>query len=684
LLASDFQAITHPDDLEIDLAHMRQLLAGATPTFQLEKRYLHKRGHILWVLLSASLVRDSQGRPLHLLSQIHDITERKQAESALRESEARYRYLFEESTVALWEADMSRVRQRFDEWGRQGVANLRAFFESQPGMLAEIASLVSLTDMNRAALALYGAASKAEFGQSLDRILGGNSYDGLLSQLAALADGRTEFEWEGPIHTLPGDRLTVYLRCSVVRGYEASLSKVIISITDITERKRAEERLQYAAFHDALTGLPNRALFFDRLGHVLQRQRRRRDAGFAVLFLDFDRFKVVNDSLGHLVGDQLLIAAAQRLAACVRSLDTVARLGGDEFVVLLEDLAGPDSATAVADRIQHALQQPFELNGHSIFISSSIGIVLSDTAPDRPEDILRDADAAMYRAKARGKARYEVFHDEMRTDALARLQLETDLRRAIEQEEFRVYYQPIVALESGRVTGFEALARWQHPELGLLLPGAFMAVAEDTGLIVPIGEWLLRAACRQLAAWQAQFPADPPLTVSVNLSSRQVAQPELDALVAAVLAETGIAPHSLRLEITERTIIDENPTTAGVLARLKALGVQLEIDDFGTGYSALSYLQRLQWDALKIDRSFIKQLSLEGSHGAVVRTILALGHSLDLHIIAEGVESPEQLARLQALGCHTGQGFLFGRPVEPDEAVSLLEKPETNSVKRET
>jgi EAL domain-containing protein (putative c-di-GMP-specific phosphodiesterase class I) len=360
----------------------------------------------------------------------------------------------------------------------------------------------------------------------------------------------------------------------------------------------------------------------------------------------------------------VLIAGAQRLAGCVRGLDTVARLGGDEFILLLEDVQGPAAATEVADRVQHALQQPVEVKGHTVFISASIGIVLDAAASGSPDDILRDVDAAMYRAKALGKARYEVFHDELRAEAVTRLRLETDLRRAIDQHEFRVHYQPIVSLATGATTGFEALMRWQHPELGLLLPAAFMAAAEETGLIVPMGHWLLREACRQLAVWQARFPRQPPLTVSVNLSSRQIAQPDLDQLIKALLAEHGLAPRSLRLEITERTIIDDTQATASVLARLKALGVKLEIDDFGTGYSALSYLQRLEMDALKIDRSFIRQLASENGRSAVVRTILALGHSLDLEIVAEGVETEAQLDQLKALGCHIGQGYLFGKPME--------------------
>jgi diguanylate cyclase (GGDEF)-like protein/PAS domain S-box-containing protein len=667
LQSRTFQSITHPDDREADLEYARQLLAGRLQTYQLEKRYLHQRGHVVWVLLSGSLVRSPDHQPLYFIAQIQDVTERKLAEHALRDSEARYRDLFEESAISLWEEDFSLVKQRLEALRRQGVTDVAAYLDAHPEVVAECSALVKVTDVNRATLRLFGAASKAEMLGSLDRLFAPESAAAFRQELLSIAAGQTQFEREAIHHTLSGERRVVHLLWSAVRGYEDSLAKVIISITDITERKRAEEKLVQAAFHDGLTGLPNRALLLERLQRALERSRRRPGYAFAVLFLDFDRFKVVNDSLGHPVGDQLLVGAARRLVDCVRVLDTVARLGGDEFVVLLDEISDTSMVTRVADRIQRALQPPFDLNGHTVYTSASIGIVLSGDAAAQPDAILRDADAAMYRAKALGKARYEFFHPDMQAQAVARLQLEADLRVALERDEFRVYYQPIVSLHTRQVTGVEALLRWCHPQLGLLLPDVFLATAEETDLIVPIGQWLLRQACLQVRQWQDRTPSAAPLTLSVNVSTRQLARSDLDEQVARVLAESGLTPDCLRLEITERTMLADTHTAAGVLARLKALGVQLEIDDFGTGYSALSYLDRLDLDALKIDRSFTRRLASQSNSTAVIRTILGLGARLGLRVIAEGIETEDQVRQLMAFGCQNGQGYLFGRPMTGDD-----------------
>jgi diguanylate cyclase (GGDEF)-like protein/PAS domain S-box-containing protein len=444
--------------------------------------------------------------------------------------------------------------------------------------------------------------------------------------------------------------------------------------TDITERKLAEEQLVYDAFHDGLTGLPNRSLFRDRLSHIMEVTKRREDYLFAVLFLDFDRFKVINDSLGHLVGDQLLIAIAHRLTSCLRAVDTVARFGGDEFAILLEDLKNANAAIEVADRIQQELALPFNLNQQEVFTTTSIGIALSSTGYTRPEDFLRDADTAMYRAKALGKSRYVVFDQAMHTRAVTLLQLENDLRRAIERQQFQIHYQPIVSLKSGILTGFEALVRWQHPDCGLISPVEFIPLAEETGLIIPIGAWVLREACRQMRIWQELFPTHSPLTMSVNLSAKQFSQPDLIGQIVKILQETQLDARSLKLEITESVILENAELTAQMLEKLQALGIRLSIDDFGTGYSSLSYLHRLPINTLKIDRCFIENVDVDLEKLELVRTILTLAWNLGMDVIAEGVETTGQLAQLRGLECESGQGYFFSRPVDSQTAAGLIAK----------
>ena len=440
---------------------------------------------------------------------------------------------------------------------------------------------------------------------------------------------------------------------------------------ELDARTRTEDELRHSTLHDALTGLPNRTLFMERLSHAIARSKRRKDYLFAVLFLDLDRFKVVNDSLGHQVGDELLVAIATRLKMCLRSEDTVARLGGDEFGILLENIGHISDAGRIAERIQGELAAPVNLSGYEVFTSVSIGIVDSASAYGLPDYMLRSADMAMYRAKSSGKARYEMFDRGMHAQALARLQTETDLRRALERQEFVVYYQPIIGLDSGRICGMEALVRWHHPERGVVGPGEFIPVAEETGLIVPIGRWVLHEACKQLAAWQREQPRSA-LSMSVNLSVRQMAQTDLVASIADALRESGIAPASLKLEVTESVIVENPGAATTVLTDLKALGVELYMDDFGTGYSSLSYLSQLPIDAIKIDRSFVSHMDSLDRHFQLVRTVLTLARSLDLRAVAEGVTSNAQLAALRDLGCEQAQGYFFSPPVMRDAAAVLL------------
>jgi len=435
--------------------------------------------------------------------------------------------------------------------------------------------------------------------------------------------------------------------------------------------EETKEHFRHAAFHDSLTGLPNRAMFTELLKAEIESSTRRGEYMFAVLFLDLDRFKNINDSLGHTHGDLLLVAFAERLERTLRPVDTLARFGGDEFAILLSGMTDATDAVRVAQRIQDELSQPFVLDKNSAFATASIGIALSSSGYDRPDDILRDADIAMYRAKENGKARYEVFDHGMHARAVSRLQLESDLRQAIEHKEFCVYYQPIVSLQTGRLAGFEALVRWNHPRRGLVSPADFIPVAEETGLIVPIGEWVLNEACARVRQWQIDSPSHRSLSLSVNLSARQVAQPDLLNRIKEALDHSKLSPHCLKLEITESVVMENAEAAAQMFKQLRALGVQLSIDDFGTGYSSLSYLHRFPLNYLKIDRSFVMRLTTDNDN-AIVRTISTLARNLGMEVIAEGIETEEQFQQLKMLGCEYGQGFLFSRPVANEAVAHLL------------
>src|ERR1041385_6695593 len=435
--------------------------------------------------------------------------------------------------------------------------------------------------------------------------------------------------------------------------------------------EETKEHFRHAAFHDPLTGLPNRAMFTELLKAEIETSKRNKEHLFAVLFLDLDRFKNVNDSLGHGYGDLLLVAFAERLERTLRPVDTLARFGGDEFAILLSGMTDATDAVRVAQRIQDELSQPFVLDKNSAFATASIGIALSSSGYDRADDILRDADIAMYRAKENGKARYEVFDHGMHARAVSRLQLESDLRQAIEQKEFCVYYQPIVSLQTGRLAGFEALVRWNHPRRGLVSPGDFIPVAEETGLIVPIGEWVLQEACRHIRECQLAHASHRALSLSVNLSARQVAQPDLLSRIKEALDDSKLNPHCLKLEITESVVMENAEAAAQMFKQLRSLGVQLSIDDFGTGYSSLSYLHRFPLNYLKIDRSFVSRLTTDNDN-AIVRTISTLARNLGMEVIAEGIETEEQFQQLKMLGCEYGQGYLFSRPVANEGVDHLL------------
>ena len=446
---------------------------------------------------------------------------------------------------------------------------------------------------------------------------------------------------------------------------------VILNTRDISERKALEEALAHQAFHDSLTNLANRALLKDRTEHALARAARR-GRPLAVMLLDLDGFKAVNDSLGHDAGDELLKMVANRLQECVRPSDTAARLGGDEFAVLIEDLASPGDYAVVATRVLESLQPAFHVQGKDVFVRGSIGIAMCGEGEDTADELLRNADVAMYMAKAEGKNRFELFNPSMHSAMLQRLDVEADLRRAVEHREFVLHYQPTVVLQTGRIAGVEALVRWQHPERGLVPPMDFIPVAEETGLIVPLGEWVLETACRQAKEWHVAHPNEPLLTMSVNLSARQLQHEGIVTTVERVLTSTGLSPETLTLEITESAVMNDHVTTIVRLNQLKALGVRIAVDDFGTGYSSLSYLRRFPIDVLKIDRSFVDGVTDGPQKRALLRTIVELGRTLNLETVAEGIEQPEEMQQLRSLDCDLGQGYYFARPLDADSVGELL------------
>jgi diguanylate cyclase (GGDEF)-like protein/PAS domain S-box-containing protein len=443
---------------------------------------------------------------------------------------------------------------------------------------------------------------------------------------------------------------------------------------DLSDRKQAEEQLVYNTLHDSLTRLPNRNLLQERLNLSLERAKQNEDYLFALLCIDLDRFKIVNESLGHQVGDELLLAIAKKLKQIVRPTDMVARLGGDEFAILLDPIEDIKDAIQIAERLCKQLNIPVRLAGQEVVASASIGIVLGDVDYERSAAMLRDADIAMYRAKAKGKGCYEVFAHGMYAQALARLHLENELRLAIERQELQLFYQPIVSLLTGKITGFEALARWHHQERGFISPVDFIPLAEETGAIVPLGEWVLQTACEQMVLWQKQYPQATSLTVGVNLSAEQLREPDFLDRVDRILAQTGLKGENLNLELTESMLMDRVEQLLDLLSQLKARGIRLSIDDFGTGYSSLSYLPRFPVDYLKIDRSFITHLQEKGDRSAIVQTIVTLANQMKLKAIAEGVEESSHLHLLQVIGCHEAQGYLFSEPLERELASALLER----------
>jgi diguanylate cyclase (GGDEF)-like protein/PAS domain S-box-containing protein len=568
--------------------------------------------------------------------------ERKRAEEALRASEERYALAVSGANDGLWDWDLA-------------------------------GKLVYFSPRWKAILGYRDEEVGDRIEEWFDRVLP-EDLERLRTALADHLEGRLpHFECEYRVYTKSGQTIWVLSRGLAVRDGAGQGCRLAGSLTDITARKLAEEQLLHDAFHDALTGLANRSLCLDRLEQALRQYRRDPEKVFGVLFFDLDRFKTINDSLGHSVGDCLLVEVARRLQRFLRPGDTVARLGGDEFAVILTDISGVADATHVAERIHELLAQVFVIGDHEVYTSASIGIAMVSDKYERPEELLRDADLAMYRAKQGGTGCCEVFDSNMYESAVALLKLETELRRAVEREEFVVHYQPIVSVDNGRILGFEALVRWRHPEHGLVMPDQFIPAAEETGLIVPLGWWVLRAACRQTSEWQQLFPVVPPLSISVNISGKLFLTTNMAGRLLEILKESGLPPASLHLEITESAIMDHRDAAIAELTKLRSAGVKLHIDDFGTGYSSLTYLQRFSYDSLKIDRSFVSGMRQEEEGSELVRAIVALGKMLNMNVIAEGVETPEQYRWLLAMQCPEAQGFWFSKPLDHNAAARLLQ-----------
>ncbi len=636
-----------------ELEQLKQAVSSRSQC-RVSLRQTRPDGRAIWVELSLSPVRDAAGAVTHFIAVKSDISERRHAEERLRESNAVLQATQEAAADGIFLVDekgsVVSCNRRFTQmW--QIPEPLLEDLRAQDQLMYYTLSLMADPDEFLARISFLIDHPRAS---TRDEV--------------RLKDGRIFERYSAPA-IAPGGK-----------NYGR-----VWSFSDITERKRTEHQLRHQAFHDPLTGLPNRAFFMDTLSRVLARARRSGEVA-AVLFLDLDRFKIINDSLGHEAGDQLLIEASRRLKSCLRPGDLAARFGGDEFTVLLEGVEHISDATIVAERIAEVLSTPFDLGGHEVYTTTSVGIVLSTLGGDLAEDLLRDADVAMYRAKNKGRARYEIFDSQMSAQAFERLRTEIDLRQGIKKGQLRLHYQPLVDLSSGRIIGAEALVRWQHPERGLIFPGDFIELAEESGMIFALGAWVLRQACAQARDWASQYFQGQPFHISVNISAKQFHGPNLSEEITRALKESELDPARLNLEITESVMLGGGAASVAtmvteVLSSLRELGVGLSLDDFGTGFSSLSYLKQFPLDTLKIDRSFVSQAGANAEeaaqNAAIVEAVHAIGRALKMTVVAEGIETPEQLQRLRALGCDIGQGYFFARPLTFDAFEELLQQAPT-------
>jgi diguanylate cyclase (GGDEF)-like protein/PAS domain S-box-containing protein len=672
--------LLHPDDRERALSQETRQTIGTRNPPPVDYRMITRDGRVVWILDEAVLEPDETGTPVwHGV--LYDITERKSAEQELQRAAAQQAAVARLGGRALQDGDPEGLMreavlllQEIDgvhaaciwEIGRDGRRlSLRAGLE---GRIVGSARASAARDSHA------GAALDSRLHVIVDDWESERRFSmppalrvlDVRSSLAVLIDGKDQPFGVLDIHSTEPNRFTP----QDVHFVQASANV----LADAIERHATDQALRHRVLHDPLTGLPNRLSFVDSLNDALKRSTVS-GSPVGILFLDLDNFKLINDSMGHHAGDELLRAVAPRLRAHLRPGDIVARFGGDEFGILVDRLADEDEAVAIADRIAAAFAEPYAMGGVDHFVSASVGIAVARPSTREPVDadlLIRDADAAMYRAKDRGRARCELFDAEMRAGALRRLEVERELRRALERNEFELHYQPLLALRSGEITGLEALVRWRHPERGLLDPGDFVPVAEDSGLIEPIGRWALESACRQVLEWHELRPDQRPFDVSVNLSARQVTHRDLHTVIKEILATTGLDPVHLRLEVTESVLVEESATANGTLEALSDIGVGLVLDDFGTGYSSLAYLNRFPFDALKIDRSFVDALGVEQERTAIVEAIIGMARALSLDVIAEGVENEPQMLELTRLGCDYAQGHLFSRALPPEKISALL------------